>query len=366
MLICYKHVPLGLLRSCVFNQHLILRTITVRAARTKQDETEYTGANKSLIAPLPERLLRKHNTAMSVELKQATSDIQRFTKARKFDEAWSVYKQTLNPDAAIHCAALNVCAKAFWHDRALQIWDKLPEEDRSVVSYTAMIDMHGRHKQVDEAERLFREMTSLGINPNVITHIAMISAYSMAGHGGHGSGRMENALIHFKAMQTTMLPQSSVQTQQAAYTAIMGACARDGNYTKAHELFQQMLEAGIPPTHMHYNTLMTACASQGYSETAQQVFDMMCTQKLLPRVEDYTILMSCWKHDLARCQQLMADLRSANLQPLRRTCQELLEAHVLARDGPGGRVLVRDAGAHLDSGSRKVLRLLGELDRLQD
>merc|ERR1740129_1102312 len=106
---------------------------------------------------------------------------------------------------------------------------------------------------------------------------------------------------------------------------------------------------------------MAACAAHGYADIASQVFEMMQQQGLEPRIEDYTILISCCRKDLDRCCELMAQLRQANLQPLPRTYQEMLQAYILAKDTVAAKALVTEAGGRLDTGSRKVQRLMAEL-----
>merc|ERR1712129_54726 len=136
--------------------------------------------------------------------------------------------------------------------------------------------------------------------------------------------------------------------KQVMYTSVMTAFARSGDYATTREIFIEMASEGLQATHTHYNALMAACASHCYAEIASQVFEMMKQKGLDPRIEDYTILISCCRKDLDRCCELMAQMRHANLQPLQRTYQEMLQAYIIAKDVAGAKALVTEAGGRLD------------------
>jgi len=338
-----------------------LRYITIRALRTKQEEASGVHNHNAGVfhSNLDRMKLRPPRPPRSLELNRATAQISTCVKKRDFVGAWQVYESISEPDDVLHDAALNLCAKAFWTDRAAQIWDRMQPDQKSVISYTSMMDLHGRHRHIDEVQRLLDEMTKKELGPNIVTYNVLIKAYSMA-------RQPQEALTAFRSVQNTLLQEAGLETKQAVYTSVMTAFARSGDYAMAREIFVEMARAGLEPNHAHYNSLMSACACHGHAEIANQVFEMMKQRALTPRVEDYNILISCCRNDLDRCRELMAELHDANLQPLPRTYQELLQAYVLANDTAGAKSLVTEAADRLDRGSRKVQRLLAELAVLPD
>merc|ERR1711920_876715 len=105
----------------------------------------------------------------------------------------------------------------------------------------------------------------------------------------------------------------------------MSAFARVGDYAKTRELFVEMATTGTPPSNMHVNALLTSCAKGPDAATAQAIFDMLSSWNLQPRIEEYAILLSCHRYDLPRCQQIIADMRQANLEPTWICFKQLLQ-----------------------------------------
>uniref|UniRef100_A0A7S0AE77 Pentacotripeptide-repeat region of PRORP domain-containing protein n=1 Tax=Pyrodinium bahamense TaxID=73915 RepID=A0A7S0AE77_9DINO len=230
-------------------------------------------------------------------------------------------------------AALDLCAKARWWQRAWKVWSAMPTEWRSVVHYSTMIDLCARCQRVREAESLFAEMGNAAVEPNIITHNNLIKALSTA-------GQPERASQAFQAVPRALLAGAGLRTQRSTYQVVMIAWARVGNYAKAREVFMEMSQAGIAPDLPHYNALLVACAAAGDGAIADGIFVSLLSAGLKPDVTIYTICISCHRHNLARCWELMGEMQQARLQPSAMTYVELLEAHVLAGDGAGARELL--------------------------
>lgn len=320
--------------------HPFVRSVTKVVSRAKREETEYSGANAVLLADLPEKASSRPKPASRPgESVHATKEMKACIKSRDYRRAWDIFEGTRQHDLVLYCCALDVCAKAMWYERGSRLWEQMPRDlKKNVVAYTSRIDLCGRCKRIDEAELLFDEMTAVGVQPSVVTHVVLINAYSVAAN-------VERALSAFDSIRHTLLPTLTHETQGMVYTSIMSACARVGDYTKTRELFLDMIAAKVPPRQMHYNALMTACAKSEHADIAEQIFHGMREQGLVPRVEDYTILLSCCKRDFSRCKKVIADMHSAGLQPNAITYSAMLEVHVIASDDKGAKAIVREAEA---------------------
>lgn len=343
-----------------------LRSVTVWSAQDKLKTCSFEGTNRvlrndtfektSVKAALREAPRAERSEALNV----ATATISNLTRANQFEEALAAFEGSAEKDGTLYGAYFNLCAKALWYSRAMSVWEEIPQEFKTVVSYSTMIDLCRRLKKGNEALALFSEMQASQVQPNIITYNSLINVYSML-------DQPDAAVQTFESIKSTLLPAVSPTSQKMAYLAVMSATARAGDYAKTRELFIAMTQdAGLPPEHFHFNALLTSCAHHGYkfSEVAQGVFDTMLQWKLAPRVEDFTILISCLRDDLPRCRAILDEMTRAGVKPVGRTYQELLQAHIIAGDGPGAEALLLEAQGLLNVTSPKVIRLIAQLRAL--
>merc|ERR1712032_1113395 len=111
-------------------------------------------------------------------------------------------------------------------------------------------------------------------------------------------------------------------------------------YAKTRELFMHMAERGFKPNLAHFNILLTSCIKNSLTDVAQGVFDLIYKYQLTPSVGTWTALLSCNRHDLSRCLEIMQEMHQNGVGPSGLTYLELLEAHVLAEDFRGARALL--------------------------
>ncbi|CAE8687393.1 unnamed protein product [Polarella glacialis] len=318
-----------------------VRSITTSAAQQKFQERVKLGINTPYLEDKPEKLrniARLRVLNRPAHLIEATAKVKEFTKSAKFQEGWEFFTSTLDADIPLCNSMLHLCAKAAWLDHARSVWEKMPRESRDVVSYCTMINVCARCQQPEQAEAVFLELKESGVQLDIITYNSMINVFGM-------SGQPDRAVEFFTAIPAELFREASVANKQVAYQSVMIACARDGDYEKTREWFIRMTGDGVPPNHAHCNALMTACAEGAQAELAKAVFDMMPQYGLTPNVANWTILLSCHRHDLPRCKEIVQEMELATIQPSSLTYLELLQAHVLAKDGPGARALMSDLDA---------------------
>lgn len=288
---------------------------------------------------------------------EAISEVMRCTRNQEYDAGWEAFQATDASHASLSGAALNLCAKARWWDRAWGIWSGLPQEWRTVVPYTTMIDLCARCRRARDAEDLFAEMRSASVEPNIITHNSLIKAFAMA-------SMPEAASQAFSAVPKEVLKSAGLRTQRTSYQTVMIAWAREGNYARARELFMSMCDAAVSPDTAHYNALLVSCARSGDGSTADGVFSSLLSAGLQPDLTIYTIRISCHRFDLARCLEILKEMREADLKPTTSTYVELLEAHVLAGDGEGARALLEGPELRDAPPSGKLKRLAASAQAL--
>lgn len=297
---------------------------------------------------------REHGKSTgSIQLRQVTALVRDCARRGDFEAGWSAYRGAeAGGDAALTDAVLALCGRALWRTKAYEVWDGMPVEWRSVVSYSTMIDVAARCKRPQDAERLLEEMRGNGLAPNIITYTALVKAFASA-------GQVDKARAAFEEMRPTMA-DASTQGKQMAYQVVLAAVARAGDYAAAREIFEDMQQAGVPPDRGHYHSLLAACARNGDGETALGIFRFMRTAGLSPDVQTYTALTSCCRNDLRRCLELREEMRNAGILVNNSYLVELTEAHILAGDRHGAQRSL-DETRGLDPRSRKVIALLREL-----
>lgn len=341
---------------CLLGLPRAWRSITVRASQRKLREASYEGPNGKLAEDAPDKAqTRQTSSSRSSRHIRASGEMKQLTRGGDFHGALDVFAGVDQPDGVLYDAALHACAKAHWHDRATGIWDQMPSDTQSVVSYSVMIDLCGRLKRLSEAEQFLERMQGARLQPTIVTLTSMARAYGMADEPQGALKVLEEG--------SAALAAASHRGRQMFYQVVMSAFARLGDYAKTRELFMQMTSSCTHPDHGHYNALLASCARHNLAPTAQAVFEYMRGQGLEPRLEDYNILLGCHRQSLPRCLELYAEMQAKGFRPTGTTQQQILEAYVLARDGRGAVSFAAEA-EELDCQSAKVERLLREAREL--
>ncbi|CAE8615231.1 unnamed protein product [Polarella glacialis] len=313
-----------------------LRRVTVLSAQLKREEATKLGINREYLLEKPEkRMTREAPVELQDDLRSLTSQISRYAKSGEYEKGMEVFEAIENPGTITYCAALDLCAKAAWFDRAQVLWAKMAASTKNVVAYSTMIHICARCTSPLEAERLFEEMKANGIPPNIITFNSMINVFAM-------SKQPEKAMQSFQSIPADMFSMASLGNQQTSFLTLMTSYARAGDYATTRELFVQMTTQGIKANNAHFNALLAACAKDGLAEIAQATFDLMKDYSLTPNTDNWTILMTCHRNNLQRCKEILQEMQLVDCQVSGMTYQELLKAHVLARDGKGAKELVED------------------------
>ncbi|XP_074358560.1 uncharacterized protein LOC141697905 [Apium graveolens] len=100
--------------------------------------------------------------------------------------------------------------------------------EADVIVYTSLVNGWCRAGDISQAERIFREMKEIGIQPNVYT-----------------------------------------------YTIVIDALCRCGQITRAHDVFAEMIDAGCNPNAITFNNLMRVHVKAGRTERVLQVYNQM-------------------------------------------------------------------------------------------
>ncbi|XWS57138.1 hypothetical protein CRYUN_Cryun09bG0146800 [Craigia yunnanensis] len=133
-----------------------------------------------------------------------------------------------------------------------KLFDKLPERDKDVITWTAVISGYIKLGLIEEARKLFDRVDS---KKNVVTWTAMLSGYMR-------SNRILDAERLFEVM-----PVKNV----VSWNTMVGGYVQNGMVDKAFELFDGMPERNV----VSWNTMLTALVQCGRVEDARALFDKM-------------------------------------------------------------------------------------------
>lgn len=146
-------------------------------------------------------------------------------------------------DVPVHSALLTMYAKCGCIEVARQLFDKMAERD--LVSWSAMITGYGMHGDGENALALFSQMQQIGINPDNITFIGILSACSHA-------GLVDEGLQYFDWMSQDYSLTPGVEH----YACMVDLMGRAGRLDEAHNFIKRM---PIEPDVNVWGALLGAC-----------------------------------------------------------------------------------------------------------
>ncbi|KAF5184276.1 Pentatricopeptide repeat-containing protein [Thalictrum thalictroides] len=180
----------------------------------------------------------------------------------------------LEKDSYVDTALTDMYAKCGDLPTAQRVFDTMLE--RSVVAWSAMIAGYGIHGCLDNAISLFTQMVGLGIRPNDITFMSILSACSHA-------GSVEQGTLYFNLMRK----QYGIEPKLEHFIFMVDLLSRAGDLTGALRIINTM---SVPATSSIWGALLNGCRIHGR-------FDMLETIRktildLEPNNSGYYTLLS--------------------------------------------------------------------------
>ncbi|XP_010267212.1 PREDICTED: pentatricopeptide repeat-containing protein At2g29760, chloroplastic [Nelumbo nucifera] len=162
---------------------------------------------------------------------------------------------------------------------ARQLFDQMG--DRDLISWTVMISGYSQLGWYNEALELFAEMEGVGLKPDEVTLVAVLSACAQL--GALEIGRR----LHYQYIEDRMLEKNAILS-----TAIVDMYAKCGSIELALEIFQ-----GTPAksrTISLFNSMVSGLAQHGLGRTAMTIFGEIESAHLRPDVVTFVgVLCAC-------------------------------------------------------------------------
>ncbi|KAK6915364.1 Pentatricopeptide repeat [Dillenia turbinata] len=185
------------------------------------------------------------------------------------------------------------------------LFDRMEKMD--VMSCSAMISAYAQANCLDQAFDLFVQMRKVGIRPNKVTMVSLLSLCAEA--GALDLGKWVHAYIDRQGMEADVILYTALVDMYAKsgdvdgahglfieskdrdicmWNAMMTGFAMHGYGKEALKLFSEMEEHRVKPNHITFVGVLHACSHAGLVEEGKRLFDKMINDfGLVPKVEHY-------------------------------------------------------------------------------
>lgn len=165
----------------------------------------------------------------------------------------------LECDIVVGTALIDMYGKCGSVRRAFEVFKDMQNKD--VLAWTAMISVFAFHGYSVEAFHLFRRMVSVGVNPNSVTFVGLLSACAH-------TGLVERARWLFNMMMSVYLIKPQVQH----YACLVDVLGRAGLFNEAEELIRDM---PMEPDLFVWGALLGGCLMHGYTALGEKVASVL-------------------------------------------------------------------------------------------
>ncbi|KAL6626342.1 hypothetical protein ACP70R_030068 [Stipagrostis hirtigluma subsp. patula] len=209
-------------------------------------------------------------------------------------------------------ALLDMYTRCGCSREALALFDALDCSCRDVVTWNIIIRGCIHNSQFKDACVQFRSMVRNGILPDDVSfgtalhasaclpawalgasiHASVVKTGFLDSHGLASSlitmysrcGCLDDARRAFEGAEDHLCVMS--------WTAMITALQQHGHGAQATDMFETMLEKGIPPDHITFVSVLSACSHGGLVEQGRKYFNLMTqVHKIIPWSEHYACMV---------------------------------------------------------------------------
>ncbi|KAL5076230.1 hypothetical protein RYX36_015214 [Vicia faba] len=194
---------------------------------------------------------------------------------RVFEDA---IKVGLDVDSVSWSGLLVAHLRAGELDVARKVFDQMPERD--VVSWTIMLSGYSRAKRPRETLALFQEMKLVGVWPDEVTMVSVISA--CAELGDVEMGRMVHRFVE----------ENGFGWMVTLCNALIDMYGKCGCLEEAWHMFDRMKRKSL----ITWNAMIIVCANHGYADDASSLFAWMIGSGVVPDGVTILSLLVAYAH----------------------------------------------------------------------
>ncbi|KAJ8765546.1 hypothetical protein K2173_014668 [Erythroxylum novogranatense] len=198
---------------------------------------------------------QKSNIFTFAALITASSHLASLQRGQQFHG--HLIKMGLVLDPVVLNSLIDMYAKCGSFEDACKTFDSAI--DRDIVCWNTMILTYAHHGEAEEALELFERMKELGLKPNYVTFLGVLSACSHA-------GRIADGFLHFESML-----RFGVDPGIEHYASMVSLLGRAGRVYEAIEFIEKM---PINPGAVIWRSLLSACRVSGDVEVGKYAAEM--------------------------------------------------------------------------------------------
>ncbi|KAJ9679674.1 hypothetical protein PVL29_021566 [Vitis rotundifolia] len=202
----------------------------------------------------------------------ACGDLSALLLGRRIHEY--VVRKRLQPNLLLENALIDMYAKCGCLEYAREVFDQM--KFRDVVSWTSMISAYGMNGKGRDAVSLFSRMQDLGLNPDSIAFVSVLSACSHA-------GLLDEGRYYFKLMTV----ECKIVPRIEHFVCMVDLLGRAGQVDEAYGFIKQM---PMEPNERVWGALLSAC--RVYSN---MIIGLLAADQLFqlgPEQSGYYVLLS--------------------------------------------------------------------------
>ncbi|PKA55094.1 Pentatricopeptide repeat-containing protein [Apostasia shenzhenica] len=228
-----------------------------------------------------------------------------YVKCESLEDAKALFERMTEKDSISWTTMLVGCLKKSEFDVARNMFDEMPTRD--VTAWNALISGYEQNGRPKEALAAFSELQDSDSRPDQVTIVAVLSACSQLGAVGAGKwihsyikkngfdlnyhlttslidmyskcGDLENAIKVFRSVK---------QRDVFVWSSMIAGFAMHGRGEQALDLFKEMEEENIKPTHVTLTNILCACSHGGLVEEGKAYFSkMLPLYNIPPDIEHY-------------------------------------------------------------------------------
>lgn len=209
--------------------------------------------------------------------------ISGFAKNGNADEAMELFrkmitKKNITPDSITIRSAILACAHAGSLEQAKWMDDYVCNSKYSddLFVNTTIIDMYAKCGSVELARVVFDR----SLNKDIVLWSAMIMGYGL-----HGQAREAIDLFH-------TMKSVGVCPNDVTFIGLLTACKHSGLVRQGWEFFHSMADYGVEPRHQHYSCMVDLLGRAGYLDKA---YDFIQNMPIEPGVSVWGALLNACK-----------------------------------------------------------------------
>ncbi|GMH05101.1 hypothetical protein Nepgr_006941 [Nepenthes gracilis] len=273
-------------------------------------------------------LITEKNIVLDPHLLSAL--ITMFASCDSMDLAKNLFDKISPKNVVVSTAMVAGYSKLGRIEAARSVFDKIVEKD--LVCWSAMIAGYAESDWPQEALNLFNEMQALGVKPDQVTMLSVISACAHLGvlhqadwvntyadtNGFRGALPVDNALLDMYAKCGALAKARRVfdkmpRRNVISWTSMIHAFAVHGDAGNALTYFHQMKDENIEPNWVTFVAVLYACSHAGLVEEGRKIFASMVTEyNITPKQEHY----GCMVDLLGRAKLVNEALQVIESMPL--------------------------------------------------